>query len=179
MRPVRNPRSPANCGASWPAFPAATQTQRPGVISAASIQRQIALDPVVRVAVRAERDIDDRRNRPAVQPLAEIEQIVDGVGEARRVVERRVALAILLGQRDEDAGDRRAGTHAAVSGRDAGDVRAVRSGTLRRLPQQIGGANLVRPAPLERVVHAPAGDLGAVLERLSADVRAAIASGAP
>ena len=42
---MRKPRSPANCGASWPALPAATQTQRPGVISAASIQRQIALVP--------------------------------------------------------------------------------------------------------------------------------------
>jgi hypothetical protein len=38
------PRSVGELGSTWPAFPAATATQRPRVVSALSIHRAIALD---------------------------------------------------------------------------------------------------------------------------------------
>ena len=97
--------------------------------------------PVVRVAVRAERNIDDRRNAPAVQPLSEAEQVVDRVRQPRRVVERRMTRLVFFGQSDQDARDRGFRTDALAAGSDARHVRA----RARRDAATTGAADPWRP----------------------------------
>ena len=131
-----------------------------GNADAAPRRHQRGVDPaadragsVVGVSVGAERDVHHRRDPPAVEPLSESEQILDRVREPRRVVQRGMARAIFLGERDQDARDRGVGADAELAGGDAGHVRAVGPRTLGRLAEQVRSPDPVRAAPLERPIH--------------------------
>ena len=117
---------------SWPALPAATQTLRPGV---ASQRVDPAIDrrarDVVRVTVGAEADVDRHRHAEVV---AERDQLLDRVREARRIVEGFAAVPIRRPERQQHRGDRRLARDAGIARGDARDVGAVRT----KAPSAIG-----------------------------------------
>ena len=136
---------------------------------AAARARERRVDPagdrarvVVRVAVRAEADVDRDRLPLAV---GDGEQVVDRVGEPRRVVERPAPVELVLRNRDQDRHDPGAAADAAVSRRDARDVRAVGAGGHLRLRLQHVRGQALAWRRGDRRVEVGGDELGAVVER--------------
>ena len=136
-------------------------------------RRQRRVDParhggtsVVRVSVGAEAHVDRHRQ---LQLLAKSQQIVHGVGDSARVVERQTLVLIRLRQRDEDAGNLRAAADAAIASGNAGDVRAMRSFGALRLPLDVGRRQAEAGRGGNRPIQVGRLELGAVLELLVED----------
>ena len=87
------------------------------------------------------------------------------MGEPRRVVERAPALLLVVGDRDQHAGDRRLAADAAVAGGDAGHVGAVRAVGHLRLALELGGGQAASARGRDRLVEVLLAQLGAVVER--------------
>ena len=97
---------------SWPELPAATMTARPDVVSAASIQRVTAALPSCACPLVARLTLMET----GFQRLAELQEVVDRVGQSARVVERQAPVLVLPRQRDQDAGNRPAPPPPLVRG---------------------------------------------------------------
>ena len=136
---------------------------------AAARARERRVDPagdrarvVVRVAVRAEADVDRDRLPLAV---GDGEQVVDRMGEPRRVVERPAPVELVLRNGDQDRHDPCAAADAAVPRGDARNVRAVGAGGHLRLRlQHVRGQALARRCG-DRRVEVGGHELGAIVER--------------
>ena len=161
-RPMMKPMSSSCSARSWPALPAATQTLRPGLVSAASIQRLTALEsscawPLVPRLMLIE-------SGQVAQLAGELEQVVDGVRQPAGVVEREAALGIVLGYRDQNSRDPGPARNAAVAGGDRGHMSGVGARRHLRLRLELVGRQALGGRARDRVVELLLAQLRAVVE---------------
>ena len=89
-------------------------------------------------AVGPQADVDHDRT---VEALAEVEEVVHGVGQTGRIRQGGVAAQVVIAERDEHPGQDGLGMNARVAAGDAGHMGAVRTVLLRCLAHKITGRN--------------------------------------